>query len=91
MILYSITVCQAEEILAITRAPDFMRTLLENRDVPFEELIPAALRRATAARPPAEQADFLLSAGRYLAHALGRDPVRLERMLHQIAPGYAAS
>ncbi len=84
MILHRITVCSKDEVRDFTAAPDFLRTLLDNRDVPADELIPTALQRAARLRPEALRVDFLLDAGRYLAHALGRDPVRLERILRRL-------
>ncbi|MCD6284756.1 MAG: hypothetical protein J7M39_02435 [Anaerolineae bacterium] len=84
MVLSSITVCDNDAIRKVTASPDFLRTLLDNLDVPTDELIPAALLRAAQLRPKAERGDFLLSAGRYLAHYLGRDPLRLERILTRI-------
>lgn len=83
MVLYRITVCDADEVRAITAAPEFMRALLENRDVPAADLIPAAIRRAAELRPESDRAAFYLQAGRYLAHYLGRDPIRLEQILKQ--------
>ena len=83
MVLNGITVCDEDAIRKITASPDFLRTLLDNRDVPTDELIPAALLRAAQLRPEARRG-FLLSAGRYLARYLGRDPIRLERILTRI-------
>jgi hypothetical protein len=84
MILHQITVCAAEEVKRITGSPDFMRALLDNRDIPADELIPTALLRAAPLHPGGEE-DFLLTAGRYLARNLGRDPARLERILQRLA------
>ena len=66
MVLNSITVCDEDAIKSITSSPDFLRTLLDNREIPTDELIPAALLRAARLRPEARPG-FLLSAGRYLA------------------------
>ncbi|MBN2003236.1 MAG: hypothetical protein JXA21_07745 [Anaerolineae bacterium] len=85
MVLYRITVCDKDEVRQITQAPDFMRALLENREVPADELIPMALRRAAQLQPEAKQQEFYLDAGRYLARYLGRDPIRLEQILRQFA------
>lgn len=85
MILHRITVCSKDEVRHITAAPDFMRALFDNRDVPADELIPTALQRAARLRPEALRAEFFLEAGRYLAHYLGRDPARLERILRRLA------
>lgn len=85
MILHQITVCTPDEVARITASPDFMRALLDNRDIPADELIPTALLRAAPLHTDGAN-DFLLNAGRYLARNLGRDPVRLERILQRIAP-----
>lgn len=83
MVLYRITVCDKDEVRQITQAPDFMRAILENRDVPADELIPMALRRAAQLQPEDKQQEFYLDAGRYLARYFGRDPIRLEQILRQ--------
>lgn len=85
MVLYRITVCDDDEVRQFTQAPDFMRAILENRDVPADELIPMALRRAANQQPESIRGDFYLNAGRYLARYLGRDPIRLEQILRQFA------
>lgn len=84
MILHQITVCAGEEVKQITDAPDFLRSLIDNREIPADELIPAALTRAAPLHGDMGKY-FLLDAGRYLARYLGRDPIRLERILRQIA------
>jgi hypothetical protein len=84
MILHRIVVCSKDEVRHITDAPDFMRALLDNRDVPADELIPTALQRAARLRPETLRGEFFLEAGRYLAHYLGRDPARLERTLRRL-------
>ena len=85
MILHRIVVCSKDEVRHITAAPDFMRALLDNRDVPADELIPTALQRAARLHPEGLRGKFFLEAGRYLAHYLGRDPARLERILRRLA------
>ncbi|HQE92888.1 MAG TPA: hypothetical protein PLH19_08860 [Anaerolineae bacterium] len=85
MILHRITVCSQDEVRHITAAPDFLHTLLDNRDVPADELIPTALQQAAHLLPETLREDFYLDAGRYLAHYWGRDPARLERILRRLA------
>jgi len=84
MILYRITVCSKEEVYQITSSPNFMRALLDNREVPTNDLIPTALRRAAKLRSAEQRGAFYLQAGRYLARYLGRDPIRLEQILRQL-------
>lgn len=88
MILHRIHVCTRDEVRAITTQPDFLRPLLENRDVPADELITRALLRAAPLHGvpgTAAYQDYLLQAGRYLARRLGREPLRLETILQQLA------
>jgi len=80
MVLNTITVCGDDAVREVTAHPDFMRTLLDNRDVPIDELIPVALHRGAALRIETREG-FLITAGRYLARYMGRDPIRLERIL----------
>lgn len=84
MVLHQIVVCPPDEVRVITSSPDFMRALIDNQDIPADELIPTTLLRA-ANLYPGSAAEFLLEAGRYLARYLGRDPVRLEKILLRIA------
>ncbi len=84
MILYRITVCDEEEVYQMTDSPDFLRALLDNREVPANELIPAALKKAADLRSESQLDAFYLEAGRYLARYIGRDPVRLELILRQL-------
>ena len=76
--------CSKDEVRHITDSPDFLRALLDNRDVPVDELIPTALLRAARLRPDAVREPFFVNAGRYLARYLGRDPIRLERILRRL-------
>jgi len=85
MILRRIHVCSKEEVLLITEQPDFMRVLLENTNVPADELIPTALQRAAMSRTPSARPDFLLECGKYLARYMGREPMRLEKILRSIS------
>ncbi|MHB1318690.1 MAG: hypothetical protein ACYCYF_08750 [Anaerolineae bacterium] len=83
MILHEIAVCSGDEVRAITASPEFMRALVDNRDIPADELLPAVLLQASSLRAP-ERMDYLLRAGKYLAQELARDPVRLDRILRRI-------
>jgi len=83
MVLNTIAVCDEDTVREITGKPDFMRTLMDNRDVPVDELIPVALLHGASLRAET-RSSFLLTAGRYVARYLGRDPIRLERILSRI-------
>lgn len=89
MILHRITVCTPEEVCQITAHPDFLRLLLESRDIPTDELIAVALTRAAALRPVEEREPYLLDAARYLARQLGREPLRLETLLRRLQSALA--
>jgi len=84
--LDQIVTCTPDEVLAFTREFAFLRTILNAKDAPADELIAASLRTAAAARPEGEQRAFLLDAGRELARLLSVDPVRLEGILRRIKP-----
>ena len=85
MILRRIHVCSNEEVGLFTAHPDFMRVLLENNEVPADELIPTAIRRAASLQMPSTRPDFLLACGKYLARYMGYDPMRLEKILRTIS------
>ncbi len=76
--------CADGEVRAFTERMDFIRLLLNTRDVPADELIVACLRLAAQARPEAERRPFLLEAGRELARQMGADLVRLEALLGRL-------
>jgi len=59
--------------------------VLDNRDLPADELLAAHLRYAAEARGPSGR-DFLLEAGRALASLLALDLTRLEGLLRRIRP-----
>jgi hypothetical protein len=83
MVLHQIEICSADEVREITSTPDFMRALLDNPDLPADELIPTVLLR-TAPDDGDDRRRALIEAGRYLARHLGRDPMRLEKVLRRI-------
>lgn len=87
IMLNRIFICSDEEVRAFTARLDFVRLLLNTRELPVDELILASLRLAAQARPEAERRDFLLGAGRELAHLLGGDLVRLEALLERLDDG----
>lgn len=84
MLLRRIALCAEEEVRALTETPEFLDRLLESRDVPADDLIRAALRQALALRPGQDGKDYRLSIGRYLAHRLAQDPLRLSVLLQRL-------
>ncbi len=84
MLLRRIALCTAEEVMALTEEPDFLERLLESRDVPADDLIRAALRQALALRPAQAGREYRLRIGRYLAHRLAQEPLRLDVLLRRL-------
>lgn len=79
--LDDVQTCNAAEVVRFTQRHDWLRTVLASQDIPVDQLIAAALRRAAEARPPGERDAYLISAGRELARLLSVDVVRLEGIL----------
>ncbi len=77
--------CAADEVAAFTERFDYFRLVLDNRDLPVDELLAANLRYAATARGEAGPA-FLLEAGRELARLLAQDLPRLDGLLRRIRP-----
>jgi len=83
--LDEIHTCTAEELVAFTARFDYFRLVLDNGDLPADELLAANLRYAAAARGRAGE-DFLVGAGRELARLLAMDLYRLDAILRRIRP-----
>jgi len=77
--------CAADEVVAFTERFDYFRLVLENRDIPCDELLASSLRTAAEARQ-AQGYGFLVEAGRELARLLALDPVRLDAVLRRLRP-----
>jgi len=86
MSLDPVYICDDDCITDFTQKFDFFRLVLSTSEVPSEELIAAALKYAAAARPEREQREFLVNAGRRLAHLLSYDLARLNHLLRLIKP-----
>ena len=83
--------CDGEELLEFTQRFDYFRLVLDNRDLPADELLAANLRRAATARGDTDNTNgpayaFLVDAGRELARLLAADPPRLDALLRRIRP-----
>lgn len=78
--------CSPDEMAGCTASFEYLRLILNNPDVPADELIVVSLAQAAAARPPDDRAPFRRRAGRELAHLLNRDLPRLEALLRRIRP-----
>ena len=83
--LDEIHTCTTGELVAFTARFDYFRLVLDNGDLPAEELLAANLRYAAAARGSAGE-DFLVGAGRELARMLAMDLYRLDAILRRIRP-----
>ncbi len=77
--------CGPDELIQFSVGFDYFRLVLDNRDLPADELLAAHLRYAAEARGTAGR-DFLLGAGRALASLLALDLTRLEGLLRRIRP-----
>jgi hypothetical protein len=86
MSLDPVFICDDDCIYDFTQKFDFFRLVLNTSEVPAEELLAAALKHAAQARPPREQRDFLVNAGRRLAQLLSYDLARLNHLLRLIKP-----
>jgi hypothetical protein len=77
--------CTSDELLAFTERFDYFRLVLDNRDLPADELLAANLRLAAEERGDGGHG-FLVSAGRELARLLATDLSRLDALLRRIRP-----
>jgi hypothetical protein len=77
--------CASDELVAFTDRFDYFRLVLDNRDLPADELLAANLRYAAEARNAGGR-DFLLDAGRELARLLAMDLPRLDAILRRVRP-----
>jgi hypothetical protein len=84
IMLNRIMICDDEAVRAFTQRLDFLRLLLNSREVPADELIVSCLRLAARTRPEAERRTFLLDSGRELSRVMGADLVRLEALLGRL-------
>jgi hypothetical protein len=83
--LDEIHTCTAGELADFTERFDYFRLVLDNGDLPADELLAANLRYAAAARDDDGKA-FLVGAGRELARLLAMDLYRLDAILRRIRP-----
>ena len=80
-----ICTCTGEELVQFTEKFDYFWLVLDNADLPADELLAANLRYAAEARD-AGQEDFLVAAGRELARLLAMNLTRLDAILRRIRP-----
>jgi hypothetical protein len=77
--------CTSAELVDFTRSFDYFRLILDNRDLPADELLATNLRYAAEARNSGGRG-FLLEAGRELARLLALDLARLDAILRRMRP-----
>ncbi|BAU65086.1 hypothetical protein STA3757_24650 [Stanieria sp. NIES-3757] len=74
--------CEASEVINFTEKLDFLRTLLQVKDVPVESLVAASIREVYRLRQA--NRDWLVQVGRNLSILLKDDYDRLRYILSQI-------
>jgi len=85
--LSEVYLCSASEIHDFTRRTDFMRLVLNAKEVPADELLAAAVRSAAYTYDDdRERYDFLVQAGKTMAMLLAHDLKRLAHFLALIRP-----
>lgn len=83
--LDQIYLCNAAEIVRFTERHDWLRTVLGSVEAPADQLLIAALRQATLARPPDQREAYRVAAGRELAKLLALDLTRLDGILRGLS------
>lgn len=83
--LDEIYTCNSAQWIRFTARHDWIRLLLSAFDAPVDQIIVAAVRMASEARPSLmEREQYLISAGRELARLLALDLTRLDGILKQL-------
>ena len=76
--------CSLSDVIDFTNVQDYLALILNSKETPVEELIGAALQRASKARPIEDRELFLLQAGKELARLLSDDLSKLNSILRRI-------
>jgi hypothetical protein len=76
--------CNNAETVRFSERNDWLRIVLAAAGPAADQLIPTALGRAAAARPPDQREAYLLAAGRELTRLLAMDLLRLDGVLRQL-------
>jgi hypothetical protein len=82
--LDAIAACTPAEVCEFSAQWDWLRQVLQTREVPADDLAVAALLGAADAHHPEERYAFLLQAGRELARLMPGDTLRLESLLKRL-------
>jgi hypothetical protein len=75
---YSVCLCPDELLAQFTNEKSYLRTILETRRIPSEELAASLLRRAAKARGETAGREFLVESLRYIARLLKQDYERFK-------------
>ncbi len=81
-----ITMCTPEDVRQFTARWEWLKLVLDTREVPADDLSVAALLLAAEALPAEEQRPYLLRGGRELARLMAGDTLRLESLLKRLRP-----
>ncbi len=76
--------CDQEEMCGFTSKIDYFRLIIDNREVPSDELLAASIRLCADAHALGARDTYLLKCGRELARLIGGDSARLENLLRRI-------
>ncbi len=80
--LSHIALCEHTEIAALTSDFNFLRLIFQASDAPTDELTVRVLEQAAQAHP--NRAQYLRTAGQYLAQLMGNDFQRLDTILRRL-------
>ena len=87
MSLSDVYLCSPQDVYYFTGRSDYFRLILGASEVPSDDLLAAAIRKAANAREDeAERYAFHVECGRQLARYLSNDMRRLSYILHLIRP-----
>ncbi len=84
IILDPIHACNEDEMCEFTSKTDYFRLVVDNREVPSDELLAASIRLCADAHGDDARDTYLLRCGRELARLLGHDSTRLENLLRRM-------
>lgn len=86
MSLSPVSVCTPDEVVHFTERMDFFRLVLNASEVPSDDLLGTAVRRAAFDWHPTQRRAFLVESGRALARLLAEDLKRLGQILALFNP-----
>ena len=84
IILDPIYACDDDEMCQFASKVDYFRLIVNNREVPSDELLAASIRLCADAHGDGGRDAYLLKCGRELARLIGSDSARLENLLRRL-------